>query len=87
MGLSPEKDGAQRRGVQQVALAGAHQQAHIGHQQQHEDLQHRGVGAGERSRAQYQAEQGRAKDAEHAAHHGADQPPQRERPSRAVRRR
>ena len=31
-------------------------------------------------RAQHQAEQRRAKDAEHAAGNGANQPPQRERP-------
>ena len=70
---------AQRRGIQQIALAGAHQQAHIGHQQQHKDLQHRRSRRAERGRAQHQAKQRRAKDAQHAAGHRADQPAQAER--------
>jgi hypothetical protein len=38
VGRSPVKTVAQRRRVQQVALAGAHEQPDIGHQQQVENL-------------------------------------------------
>ena len=79
-GLFAGEDGPQRRGIEQVALVGAHQQPHVGHQQQHEDLQHgRGV-AIERGRAQHQAEQRRAKDAQHLPDDRADEPAEAERP-------
>ena len=78
-GLSPAEDGAERRRIQQVALAGAHQQADVGHEQKDEDLQGGGVGSGERRGTQHQTKERRAEDAEHATGHGADQPPQGER--------
>ncbi len=72
------EDIAQRRGVEQIALVGAHQQAHIGHEHQHEDLQHRRGGTGQRRGAKHEAEQRRAEDAQDAARHGANQTPQGE---------
>ena len=80
LGLLPAEDGSQGGGIEQVALAGAHQQSHVGHQQQDEDL-HRGGGrSAQRSRTQHQAEQRRAEDAENAAGYRADQAAQSERP-------
>jgi hypothetical protein len=74
------EDGAQRRRVQQVAFAGAYQQPHVGHQQQHKYLQHRRVGVVKRRRPQHQAEKGRAEDSQHAASHRPDKPAQAQRP-------
>ena len=72
--LLAAEDSAQRRQVEQVALAGAHDQAHIGHQQHQEELQEALGWPGLQAVADDQAEQVSADDAEDAADDGADQP-------------
>ena len=67
------EDDAESGGVEQVAFAGADEQAYVSHEQQDEDLQDGGGGAGQRRGAQDQAEERGAEDAEDAAEYGSDE--------------
>ena len=72
--LLAAEDAAQRRQVQQVALARAHHQPDVGHQQHEEELQKALGRPGLQAVADDQAEEVCADDAEDAADDGADQP-------------
>ena len=72
--LLAAKDATQSRQVEQVALVGAHDQAHIGHQQHHQDLQEALGVAGRHAAANHQRKQIGAADAEDAPDGRADQP-------------
>src|SRR5208282_3444241 len=55
--LFAAKNSTQRRQVQQVALAGAYDQAHISHQQHYQNLQETLRAAGRHTAADYEGEQ------------------------------
>ena len=71
--LLASKDATQRRQVQEISLVRAHDQAHVGHQEHHQDLQETlGVALGN-AVADDQREQVSADNSENAADGSADQ--------------
>ena len=72
--LLAAEDATQRSQVQQVAFAGAHHKADVGHQQHQEELQKTLGRTGLQAVADNKAEEVRADDAQNAADHSSDQP-------------
>src|SRR5579883_2432262 len=73
------KQSAQRGEVQQVPFARTHHKAHVGHEQQHKNLQDTAHTSGGKAIGQHQAEQKGAEDAENTSGHSANQPAQPQR--------